>query len=298
MRGSVCDTAKPLTAISPHAFVAGPPGGRSMAKQVRLYPRDVEVLELLTSRQIETLDFLHGRLWSDCNRKSAYNRLRALANAGYLEHVKRADPAAPKTWTGARPSSEHLFTLGPKAPTALRIRGREAVALARRHRCGGIPAAFIDHQLATNRVADTLGVRLMSEEQAADGLEPLYKKHRPDGAYRALADQKGRDLILVEIDLGHYSRARIVQKAWASLNHEHARAMLFVVPTEERAAQVRGWVWNDTGYSLMDRFDICTFRELREESWLPIEHRPVHQPAPEHDSFGWWRAVMGPPGCR
>lgn len=268
-----------------------------MAKQVRLYPRDIEVLELLADRDIETLDFLHERLWSDCNRKSAYNRLRALANAGYLEHVKRADPAAPKTWTGARPASEHLFTLGLKAPTALRIRGREAVALGRRHRRGGIPAALIDHQLATNRVADTLGVRLMSEHDASIGLYDEYRKHRPDGAYRALPDTRGRDLVLVEIDLGHYSRDRIEKKAMASLAHERARAMLIVVPTQERATQVRGWVWNHVGINLSDRFSVCTFEQLRTESWA-IEHRPVHDPAGERDTFGWWRDVMGPPGCR
>ena len=269
-----------------------------MPKSVRLYPRDVAVLELLADRDIETLDFLHARLWSACNRKSAYNRLRALANAGYLEHIKRTDPAAPKTWTGARPASEHLYTLGPKAPTALRIRGREAVTLGRRHRRGGIPAALIDHQLATNRVADALGIRLMSEHEAAIGLYDDYKKHRPDGAYRALPDERGQSLVLVEIDLGHYSRERIEKKAMASLMHERARAMLIVVPTQDRATQVRGWVWDKVGIRSLDRFTVCTFEELRSEAVLSIEHRPVHQPSPDHDTFGWWRTVMGAPGCQ
>lgn len=269
-----------------------------MPRSVRLYPRDVEVLKLLADRQVETLDFLHERFWSDCNRKSAYNRLRALANGGYLEHIKRADPSAAKTWTGPRPASEHLYTLGPKAPTALRIRGREAVALARRHRRGGIPAALIDHQLATNRVADALGVRLMSEHEAAVGLDKDYDKHRPDGAYRTLADNKDRDLILVEIDLGHYSHSRLLEKAWASLTHERARAMLIVTPTVERADQVRSWVWSEVGSNLLDRFTICTFEELRSPATLRLEHQPVHLPTPEHDAFGWWRTVVGTPGCR
>src|SRR4051794_27427935 len=93
-------------------------------RRVALHRRDVEVLELLADRQVETLDELHRRYWPSNVRKTARNRLNVLARAGYLEHVVRTDDVAAAGRAAGRPAGQHLYLLGPKAATALRRRGR------------------------------------------------------------------------------------------------------------------------------------------------------------------------------
>jgi hypothetical protein len=258
-----------------------------------LHARDVAVLELLVSHQIETLAFLHERHWPNCTRKSAYNRLRALANAGYLMHIKRPHPDETKTWVDTRPPSEHLFCLGPKAPTALRLRGRESEALGRRHRRGGISAALIDHQLATNRVAEILGVRL---EQLPETGKRGQDRHRPDGYYLTEADERGRDRVLVEIDLGHYSRDRVIAKTIGFLGDEQARSILFVTSTTERAHLVARWHRERYGSELMQRLDVCSIAELKSarNTFAPDAVPPAIGRSDER----WFDLLTGTPGCR
>lgn len=264
-----------------------------MPRSVRLHSRDVAVLELLASHQIETLAFLHERHWASCTRKSAYNRLRALANAGYLTHIKRPHADETKTWVDTRPPSEHLFCLGPKAPIALRLRGRESEALARRHRRGGISAALIDHQLATNRVAEILGVQL---EELPETGKRGQDRHHPDGYYFTEPDQRGRDRVLVEIDLGHYSRDRIMAKTIGFLSHGQARSILFVTTTTERAHLVARWNREHYGSEVMQRIDVCSIAELKaaRDTFAP---KAISQ-ATGRSEERWFEHLTGAPGCR
>lgn len=248
-------------------------------------------MELLAAHQIETLAHLHELHWADCARKSAYNRLRALAKAGYLAHIKRPHADETKTWVDVRPPAEHLFCLGPKAPVALRLRGRESEALARRHRRGGIPAALIDHQLATNRVAEILGVRL---EQLPETGQRVRDRHRPDGYYHAAPDELGRDLVLVEIDLGHYSRDRILGKALAFFGHEQARSILFATSTTERADLVARWLRER--YGPLERIDVCSIAELKADR-TTLAPEPISLDDGSDDER-WFELVTGTPGCR
>lgn len=258
-----------------------------MSRGIRLHARDVEVLELLADRRVETLNALHERLWPHCNRKSAYNRLGALARAGYLEHVIRTDgnPAP----SAARPASQHIYLLGPKAPTALRIRNRDTNQLVKNR----LNAALIDHQLATNRVADWIGTRLLTEHEVALG---THRKTRPDGAYRTTPDDQGRHLVLVEVDLGHYSRARILDKFVGFIEHPEARSIMFATPTEDRADDICRWIREIYSPDAMRRVNAYSFEELKSgvrwwegEQPLPDEARPADP--------DWMRDILGDAGC-
>lgn len=260
-----------------------------MSKGIRLHVRDVKVLELLADRRVETLNALHERLWPDCNRKSAYNRLGALARAGYLEHVIRTD-ANPDP-RAARPPSQHLYLLGPKAPTALRLRNRDTKSLVKKRLNG----ALIDHQLATNRVADWIGTRLLGEADIPLGKD---RRTRPDGAYRAVPDEQGRDLVMVEIDLGHYSQSRIIDKVLGFLDHPEARTMIIATPTERRADLVAHWVRETLGEHTMARLHIHSFGELQrgvvQGMWGGAQPPPAAEPTIDPD---WMSDMLGPPGC-
>lgn len=174
-----------------------------MGKGVHLHRRDLAVLELLLERRVETLDGLHPALFASISRKGAANRLGQLSRAGYIARL----PAAHTTSDG---SVRTVYRLGPKGPTALRLRSLAAEPLLN----GGtspISAMHIPHQLAVNRVADWLGTPLTAPRRAPR--DHYGGRHEPDGAYHASqADDEGRRLVLVEVDLGHYSRKRIIAK--------------------------------------------------------------------------------------
>ncbi len=254
-----------------------------MSRNVHLHSRDVEVIELLADRRVETLNVLHQRLWPDCTRKSAYNRLGQLARAGYLQHLVRPDPV-PRPSVARRPT-QHLYVLGPKAPAAMRLRNRPS------RKIDSLPASFIDHQLATNRVGDWLGVRLLGEIEASAGLQ---SKHRPDGAYRASPDDSGRNLMLLEVDLGHYSRARILEKAEGFRKHPEARGILFVCSTSDRADRVAKWIREGRGSGFMRRCQVFTMDEVRRGAPFAPGCAPVATPS---ESLSWYDDVLGEPGC-
>lgn len=257
-----------------------------MAKRVHLHARDVEVLELLADRQVETLNALHAELWVDASRKRAYNRLGELARAGYLLHESRSDLDAQGP---GRPRRQHLYLLGPKAPTALRLREREAHVLALRRVRSGLSAAHVEHQLATNRVGDWLGARLMSEWQAVAGLD---RRRRPDGAYRAAPDKQGRELVLVEVDLGHYTRHRILEKTQGFLEHPDARDIILATPSGERADLVARWIRDAYGPAVMDRVHVLAFAELKRGVAIPAFLAPMRPETPVDN----WNDLLGPPG--
>jgi hypothetical protein len=114
-----------------------------------------------------------------------------------------------------------------------------------------------------NRVGDALGTQLLPEHALElRGVEHRHR-HRPDGAYRShQPDQLGRDLVFVEVDLGHYSRTRILGKLRAFLDHDEARGILIAVPTEERAELIAQWARERYGSHVMDRIQLFTLAEL------------------------------------
>lgn len=259
-----------------------------MGRQVHLHPRDLKVLELLADRRVETLNVLHEKLWPGRLRKSAYNRLGQLTQAGYLTHVVRRDERGSKP----RPAAQHLYLLGPKAPTALRIRDREAHAPARRRVRNGLDGAHIDHQLATNRVGDWLKTRLIPDAHLAAPAQ--RRQHRADAGYEAAPDEQGRTLVLVEVDLGHYSQARILAKTQGFLQNPDARSILFATPTADRADRIAEWVRNAYGPAIAKRFQVRSFGELRRGAPLVPGTEPA-APATE-PSERWHHELMGPPG--
>ena len=170
----------------------------------------------------------------------------------------------------------------------MRIRNRDTRKLAARR----MPAAYIDHQLATNRVGDWLGTRLMGEMEVSAGMD---SRHRADAGYRAEREYNGRDLVLVEVDLGHYSRTRILAKVEGFKQHPHARGVLFACPTDRRAEQVREWITAryDTGF--MRRCQVFSFRELQNHPRLEPGTTPRRE---EPENIDWYEQIMGRAGCQ
>ena len=188
-----------------------------------------------------------------------------------------------------RRPSQHLYVLGPKAPTALRIRNRPTTRLAAER----LPASFIDHQLAVNRVGDWLGTELIGERDASAGLD---SKHRPDAAYRCEADERGRDLILLEVDLGHYSRPRILAKVDGFRQHPAAAGIFFACPTNDRANEVARWIREHNGIDFMQgHCQVFSFDELQRGARFEPGKEPVKD---TREQPGWYAQVHGNPGHR
>src|SRR5688572_17229671 len=133
----------------------------SVARRTRihLHARDVQILEQLAVRGVETLAFLHAEHFAGRSRKRAVNRLGDLAAHGYLVRHPLPIPGG---------GYVNTYALGPKAPAALRLR-----SLAGEHFAGGrrpaLAASSIPHQLAVNRVADALGTTLIPEHLLDSG---------------------------------------------------------------------------------------------------------------------------------
>src|SRR5687767_14303304 len=98
----------------------------SRHRSVHMQRRDLAILELLVERRVETLEYLHARYWPDATSKTTRNRLDVLVSHGFLERILRAPDDQPVLTKGGRPPLERLYTLGPRAPRALGIRGLAA----------------------------------------------------------------------------------------------------------------------------------------------------------------------------
>jgi hypothetical protein len=232
-----------------------------MRRRTALTIRDVALLRELLERRSETTTYLADTFFRGV-RKTARNRLRELELGGFVSRqlVETFD----------RPGRlQSVYTLGPAARTALRIRSAHAdEAFGTRRFNPILRETSIPHQVATNRVGDWLGARLIPEHLLPVH-QPGAQRHRPDAIYRAAAaDSAGRQLVFLEVDLGHYNRQRILGKVDAFLAHEHARSILFVCPTPERAAVVSGWIREQYGEGVMDRIQPLSFDQVREGGWL------------------------------
>ncbi len=214
-------------------------------RRIHLHQRDLEILEFVLTRRIETLDALTQRYFN--TKKRAYNRLGELSRAGYLQRI-------PIEQESRLTSAYHL---GHKGRPALRLRSLAADAIP----SGPPTQTSIPHQLQVNRAADQLGIELIAEGLL--GCEHAARHHRPDGGYQArTADPDGRQLVLLEVDLGHYSRARVLGKTATFVEHPDARGVLFLTANQARADLIARWIREAHGEAIMDRVQVLTFDEL------------------------------------
>ncbi len=235
--------------------------------EVRLQRRDLELFELLLERRVETLGHLHRLAFQGKARKTARNRLIRLRQGGYIERVALADIDEQLLAPG---DGEHpvasVYRLTPKGIAALRLRHRAGAALRGRPALADLTDSSIPHQLAVSRTGDWLGTRLIGEHLLeSPGRD---RRHRPDAAYHARPDEAGRTLVLVEVDLGNYTRQRILGKLRTFLANEESRGAIFVTHTSGRAEQVAGWIRARHGDGVMRRVQVLTLDELRDGQLL------------------------------
>jgi hypothetical protein len=244
-----------------------------------LQRRDLAILELLVVRRAETLDELHRRHFDGLSRKRALNRLGELAGAGYL-HRACVD-------VFGHPEPQSVYTLGPRGRRALELRSLASEHLRYRRFNPTLRDSSMPHQIATNRVADWLGAHLVPEHLLPPK-DVHAARNRPDGIYESdRPDALGRSIVFLEIDLGHYSRARILGKVNAFLETSEARLMIFASPTHTRAAWIARTVREAHGADVMARIDPMTFDAIRDGA-LPTDAQGEVRPAPEPDSV-WSR---------
>jgi Replication-relaxation len=239
-----------------------------MRRKTALTIRDVNLLRELLERRSETTNYLAERFFRGVS-KTARNRLRELELGGFVTRQLSE--------TIERPGHlQSVYTLGPAARTALQLRSAHAdEAFGTRRFNPTLRESSIPHQVATNRVGDWLGARLIPEH-----LLPVHapnaQRHRPDAVYRAATpDAAGRQLVFLEVDLGHYSRQRVLGKVDAFLAHPGARSILIVSPTEERSTAVADWIREQYGEAIMDRVQPLTFDQVREGGWLDPGTEPT-----------------------
>lgn len=267
-----------------------------MPRKVALLGRDVELLGLLVERRVETLDYLHQTFFADWTLKSARNRLHRLQQGGYVVRMSAS-------LFGTNGTMESVYTLGPKAKRALELRSAAGAEAFRGRRFNPtLRHTSIDHQIMTNRVGDWLGAQLRPEHLLpAPGGGDAFR-HRPDAVYTASKpDAEGRQLVFLEVDLGHYSRERILGKVNAFLDSRDARSILLVAPTRERARVIGGWVRDTYGEEIVNRVQPLTFEQVREGGYL----RPGTEPAARRSSHAavgasylWTRPTLEPRGYR
>lgn len=243
-------------------------------KHVRLNARDLEIFQTLLSRRVETLGHLNRLVFSGLARKTARNRLIRLRQGGYIERVAIEHlPPELRTEGDFHHPQTSVYRLTAKGIAALRLRHRAGSQLR-----GGPPPrdlsdASIPHQLAVNRLGDWLGADLIGEHQIEGAGND--RRHRPDAAYRTTPDKSGRDLVLLEVDLGNYTQTRILGKVATFLTNDHARAAIIVTPDQHRAAKVAAWIRQAHGDSVAGRLKVLTLDEVKDGRLLNGELAPL-----------------------
>lgn len=240
----------------------------------RLTRRDIEVFARLLERRVDTIGNLHQACFSDWTYKSTRTKFARLTNGGFIE--KHELPDLPARLRG--PSDQRTdgitvaYTLTARGIEALRRRSVHGEHL-RGRRIRAVHDTSLPHELAVAHVGDQLGVSLIGDHLRRAGRG--QGRHRPDAAYRAANPQGGgRNLVLVEVDLGHYRRDRIAAKGKAFLEDPEAQGALFVVATDERAAWVMRALADAHGERMLDRVQVLTFADLHDPDALQDDLRP------------------------
>lgn len=243
-------------------------------ENVRLTQRDLRILELLLQRRCETLEHLRDAHFTGQQIDTARKRLSMLARQGYVsrtttipQHERVLEPQA-------------VYVLGPKARRALQLRSLAGDLLRDRRFNPTLRETSIPHQLATNRVGDWIGARLVPEHHITTG-DGITTRHRPDAIYRAAqCDNQGRQLVYLEIDLGHYTRHRILDKMHGFLQSTDARSIIIAVPSRARLELITRWITDAYGYGIMDRVQPRTFDQLRNRNRLDAGTEPADDGPP------------------
>ena len=232
---------------------------RRRRRSVHLTVRDMQILEDLVVRRVETIDFLHETHFGGLSRKRALNRLGDLIAAGYL---KRASIELPGE---ALPQS--VYWLTSRGQTALQLRSLAGEWFRDRSFKVELPQSSIAHQIVTNRVADWLGATVLPEHLVP--LPPRRRsdktpRQRPDAVYQAAGpDQSGANLVYLEVDLGHYNRKRIIEKVRAALSEPRVRMLLIACPVDSREGQLCRIIREHFGENIWGRVDVMTFASLQ-----------------------------------
>jgi hypothetical protein len=234
-------------------------------RKVAIQQRDVQVMELLVERRAETLDVLHEELFAGRSRKRALNRLGELCTGGFLERTHVAVPGHDEV--------QNVYTLTPRGRRALELRSPAAVAMfAGRRFNETLRTASLPHQVVTNRAADRLGVRLTPEHLLPPPRYAHSPKAKPDGVYDLHREYSSKNKVWLEVDLGHYSRQRLLEKVDAAAGSHDVRGMVIVCPSIDRADRVESWC----RYAVEKGDLILVVRTLEElhPMSLPIDLRP------------------------
>lgn len=201
--------------------------------RVSLQTRDLAIMESLVQLRAAMLDDLHRVHFSGLSRKRAVNRLAQLARAGMLApaDVVLHDETA----------TTRVYTPGPRARTALERRTLSSEHFRYRRWNPTLRDSSIPHQIVVNRLADKIcGTTIPEHLLPVPGKNAA--RNRPDAVIEGV-DVAGRARMLgLDVDLGHYSRERIVGKAEAWRTYPDAGPLLIVVPDVARANKVYGWV--------------------------------------------------------
>lgn len=214
------------------------PSSPPRVRRVSLQRRDLQLMEALVQLRAETLDELHAQFFTGLSRKRAVNRLAQLARAGYLQ------PADVILFGEER--ATRVYTLGPKARAALELRSLCSEHFRFRRWNPTLRDASIPHQVVVNRLGRELGIPLVPEH-----LLPVVDRNgarnRPDAVVEGV-DRHGECVQLgFEVDLGHYSRERILGKlkAWRAIPDRGY--LVFIVPDDTRAQKLQSWLDDQRG---------------------------------------------------
>ncbi len=235
-------------------------GERPKGKVVRLTARDMRLLEDLLHRRAETLGTLRERHWDQAGLDTARRRLGVLFNAGYL-HRNTIEQVPWELLHHDDRDKDHVTVYGltPKAVSALRRRSLAGSVLRGRAITAEVNDASIPHQLAVNRIGELIGATLTCDHLLDVTSD---RRHRPDATYQSTPDPAGSTTVMLEVDLGHYSRQRILGKLHAFLADPEAKAVLFACPTQTRAAWIARTIRTAHGDRIMDRVQVLSFNQI------------------------------------
>lgn len=215
--------------MAPHGF-----------RSVHLTTRDLAVLEWLVVRRAACVDELHREHFDAASRKRAVNRLSELVAGGFLHRVRLEVPDE----LGGAVREQSIYTLGPKARAALEIRSLSSEHFRFRPFNPTLRDSSIPHQLVVNRVCDLLQVDAIPEHLLPVAADKDAMRHKPDAAWERNVNESEpwKNKVLLEVDLGHYSRERVLGKLRSFVNRPDGLSMVIVVPTTRRQEEVKSWV--------------------------------------------------------
>lgn len=116
-------------------------------------------------------------------------------------------------------------------------------------------------------------------------------RHKPDAVWQRPESSGGtRTTILLEVDLGHYSRQRLLGKLDAFQANPRAE-MIIVAPTLERVGQIDRWLQSDRRFNYQHArrpYVVEIARLVSDCEYLADRYgsHPVHHP---DDEIHWQR---------